>query len=226
MTIVGIIWALWCGVIHAEQRVETPAETGHPAVLKEAGEEEVFLSMIGHWLHRPKKGKAPYLVIMLSSLGCPGCFSFRASKQEEFIKKYGAKMEFYCVDYFLEKSDLTAMALVEALPEKQRKDARDILLTRQDKWLTSGSLTTALEKVLSPLRITITEKMRETWNELRVVELQQRQYLDTVCKIKYLPYFIVIDRKNKRVLICDTHEIATKVLDGAYARGMPLAAGS
>lgn len=193
-------------------------ESEGPKILQDDGTEVTFLGMLGHWLHNNKnknQNKKPrYFVVILSSVGCPGCYTFRMHKQDDFIKKFGKNADIYSVDYFLEKTDLTAMALVSALPVKHQEKVRELLLANQKEWLDSSALITALEDLLYKHAVLINSSIRERWNALRMRELDQRQYLDTICKIKYLPYFIVVDRVKKIVIICDTYEVAVQTLEG------------
>ena len=191
-------------------------ESDGPKILKDDGAEEVFVEMLGHWIHsNNQKAQPRYLVVILSSVGCPGCYTFRLHKQDDFVNKYRKKADIYSVDYFLEKADLTAMALVAALPEHQQNQARELLLGQQQQWLGKDTLIVSLQTLLSKNGIAMNEDTRHKWNELRVQELNQRKFLDTICKIKYLPYFIVVDRKKKQVVICDTLEVAEETLQGS-----------
>ena len=183
-----------------------------PKVLKDDGAEDVFLDMLGHGIY-DNSNPVPYLVVILSSVGCPGCYTFRMQKQNDFVERFKSKADIYSVDYFLEKADLTAMALVAALPKKQQAKAREVLLAHQDQWM-RRDLVAALEQLLQKHGIIINSALREKWNSLRVRELEQRKFLDTICKIKYLPYFIVVDRHKKRVVLCDTCDVAENVLEG------------
>ena len=159
-----------------------------PKVLRDDDSEGTFVRMLGHWVHKAQCQKKPrFLVIMLSSVGCVGCQVFHNENLKPFLKKYGARIEMYSVDYFLEKSDLTAMALVGALQEKHRQKIYDIMLFNQKAWQKADSIVASMGTLLAQNGIILDEKVRAKWELLRLDEVEQRRFISTICTIEYLP---------------------------------------
>ncbi|MCY4414505.1 MAG: hypothetical protein OXC30_05970 [Alphaproteobacteria bacterium] len=173
---------------------------------------EVFLTLEGHWVfHNPK---ARFVVYSLTSVGCPGCLAFVLKGQAMFVKRFGKIASFRDIDYFLTKKDLTAMAMISVLPKKLQDTVRPYMLEQQNRWGAEGVSTLEfMTKFLEASGFTLSAEYYNKIEEARVSQLQQRQGLDMIYTIQYLPFFLVMDSLTNELHIVDTLTNLTSFLE-------------
>jgi len=209
--VLSALVALWQGGMVAHC-AESSREDMH--VFKDVTAEKRFSSMVGHWEHRCAGG-APYLVIMLSSVGCVGCHAFYHNDYKNFIQRYGNIMDFYSVDYFLTKRDMVMMSFVAALPTKLQDPVRQTFFKNHKRWWNEAvKIGDAAAAILAMHRIRVTPELLAREKEVRAKIVEQHRLLSAMRQIEYLPFFIVIDRRTHDVMVCDSFDVAEKVLAG------------
>lgn len=173
---------------------------------------DLFQTMSGDMLHQGKN--TPLIVMVLSSVGCAGCYAFHKKGEKKYVDRYGHIADFRNIDYFLTKRDLAAMGLLAILPCKQKSKLKKRLLNNQALWQDENlSTADALQNMMDLDSISLTSEQREDWEKARVQQLKQRQFIDLIAKVVYLPYFFVIDKEKGSLHIVDTFEALQQVLD-------------
>ncbi len=182
-------------------------------VKHEKGIGERFEGYYGHW--ELEQEDARFVVIMLSSLGCPGCAVFSKGQKAKLIKnlkKHGVAMRL--VDYFLTKKDVRAMAFVRCLEPEKQKRAWALLMKGQHLWFSeTTSVYDSLKDLAAQKNSGLTVPTPTQWDAQNKAEVLQRQSLEAIGHIEALPFFFVIDRQRDDLIICDTFENLVEFLE-------------
>lgn len=165
-----------------------------------------FLKYSGHWEIFDTSSR--YIVVMLSSVGCTACASFE-KKSDKFLKKLKKhKISLRLVDYLLYKRDIVAMSLIRDQKEEGQKALWHSLLTTQHRWMQNEKniYATLKKEIKRYSKLQIKEPTTQNWSEGNEKQMKQRQSLDAIYEITALPFFFVIDKQRKVLIICDTRK--------------------